>query len=137
MAGLTINEQERKKAYDLCECIVIGFQNEYGVNTPEYEALQKVYERIHEEVKPILEKEEIERNENIGVTTLSRYLGIKEYYAKLMLEGSDCLIEDIARYENIKLPNVKACFVGDLHQQILIIGEGKEEVISIYWSGGE
>lgn len=55
MGTLTINEAERKNAYELCECIVIGFQNEYRESSPEYEALQKVYERIHLEVKPIEE----------------------------------------------------------------------------------
>ena len=117
--ALTINEQERKKAYDLCECIVIGFQNEYGVNTPEYKALQKVYERIHEEVKPYEIKEEILANEERGVRALAKYLAIPEYKAKMMLDPLLCREQTVI--ENI-LQDIEytACYVGDFHQQILI-----------------
>ena len=132
MERLSVQEMERKSTLGLCEAIVIGFQNSYGVNTPEYAVLQRVYERIHEEVKPIEIKEEILRNEERGVKTLVNYLGIPEYKAKMMLDPS--LSREKTVIENI-LQDIEytASYVGDYSQQILISkGNDPYKVINVW-----
>lgn len=115
---MTINDIERKRAFELCEAIVIGFQNE-ARDHKVYDTLQAVYERIHEELQPILDKETIEANEERGVKALSKYLNLPEYITKFMLQDKK-LLEIVLNASKDKAPEVKACYVGDLHQQILI-----------------
>ena len=129
---MTINDIERKRAYSLCEAIVIGFQNE-ARDKKVYDTLQAVYERIHEELQPILDRETIEANEERGVKALSKYLSLPEYITKFMLTDREVL-DIVVSASKEKAPEVKACYVGDLHQQILISSlEGDPiKVISVW-----
>lgn len=131
---MTINDIEKKRAYSLCEAIVIGFQNE-ARDKKVYDTLQEVYERIHEELQPILDRETIEANEERGVKVLSKHLNLPEYITKFMLTDRE-LLDIVVSVSQEKAPEVKACYVGDLHQQILISNLHGDpiEVINV-WEG--
>lgn len=56
MIGNSVEEfikRTKREAYELVVAIIIGEQSEVGWNSPEYEALQRVLERVREEEREL------------------------------------------------------------------------------------
>ena len=132
MDRLSVNEIERKKTLELCEAIVIGFQNDFSTSSNENKVLQKVYDRIHLEVKPIDDKMTRYCNEERGVQALADYLGIEYWRAKFLLDP--LLNKEEACTKHIADIKRKACYIGELSQQILISTlEGEQVAVIDVW----
>ena len=134
MRQITINDVERKRAFEPCEAIIIGFQNE-ARDPKVYEVLQEVQERIYEEIKPIEDKEKMFRNEERGVKTLAQYLGIPVYKANFMLDP--CLRDEAVIKEQIGT-TFTAIYNGRYHEIVTVVKNGdKENAINLKVEGAE